>query len=289
MTDKCAIFCLSLAIPRENIFNEGPGSRHPPAAPGSSAPKGPVMNPYAAICDDFGIFAYLNTKLELPSSTETVLHFFEAIQKSFPDMRQFERGEAGEFVLEEDTDEGSLRSVTLEPRRLASAHMNPDSLEDADRQHERVLDIAPYHLDLSSLNCDSLDVLFTFDFMYRGNHHAVVAEALAQGSPFEGLLQLPGSRVTHFEPSMMVTLDDDGRLQARLWIETRTSAQQVQSGNFNEMPIRVYFQLHQEWSRQPFKSFSEAYWHRRRLAQELVESHVLPGILLPLQQTIAMR
>ena len=120
------------------------------------------MNPYAALCDDFGIFAYLNTKLELPTGTETVLHFFEAIQKSFPNMTEFERRETGEYALEEDREEGSMRSVTLEPRRLASAHMNPDSLEDADRQHERVLEIAPYHLDLSSLNCESLDVVFTF-------------------------------------------------------------------------------------------------------------------------------
>ncbi len=247
------------------------------------------MNPYAALCDDFGIFTYLNTKLELPSNSETVLHFFESIQKTFPAMTEFERRESGEFVLEEDREEGSMRSVTLEPRRLASAHMNPDSLEDADRQHERVLEIAPYHLDLSSLNCESLDVVFTFDFLFQGNHDEVVAEALAQGSPFEGMLQLPGSRVTHFEPSMMVTLDDHGKLQARLWVESRTTAFQVQTGHYTETPITVYFQLHQDWSRPPFKSFSEAYWHRRHLAQELVESHVLPGILLPLHQTISTR
>jgi hypothetical protein len=247
------------------------------------------MNPYAALCDDFGLFAYLNTKLDLPTGSETVVHFFETIQKSFPQMTEFARRENGEFVLEEDRNEGSLRSVTLESRRLASAHMNPDSLEDADRQHERVLEIAPFHLDLSRINCDSLDVVFTFDFLYQGNHDEVVAEALAQGSPFEGLLQLPGSRVTHFEPSMMVTLDDHGRLQARLWVESRTTAYQVQTGTYTEAPITVYFQLHQDWNRQPFKNFSDAYWNRRHLAQELIESHVLPGILLPLHQTISTR
>jgi hypothetical protein len=247
------------------------------------------MNPFAAICDDFGVFAYLNTKLDLPTASETVLHFFEAIQKSFPEMTGFERREGGEFVLEEEQEEGSLRSVTLESRRLASAHMNPPSLEDADRQHERVLDLAPYHLDLSSLNCDSLDVVFTFDFLYNGNHDEVVAEALAQGSPFEGLLQLPGSRVTHFEPSLMVTLDDACRLQARMWVESRTTAFQVKTGQYTEAPITVYFQLHQEWAGNQFKSFAEAYRERRRLAQELVESHVLPGILQPLHLTITTR
>lgn len=247
------------------------------------------MNPFAAVCDDFGVFAYLNTKLELPTSSETVLHFFEAIQKSFPEMTAFERRESGEFVLEEEQEDGSLRSVTLEPKRLASAHMNPPSLEEADRQHERILDLAPYHLDLSGLNCDSLDVVFTFDFLYNGNHDEVVAEALAQGSPFEGLLQLPGSRVTHFEPSLMVTLDDACRLQARMWVESRTTGFQVKTGQYAEAPITVYFQLHQEWNGNRFKSFSEAYHDRRRLAQELVESHVLPGILQPLHLTITTR
>jgi hypothetical protein len=167
--------------------------------------------------------------------------------------------------------------------------MNPASLEDADRQHERVLDLAPYHLDLSALNCESLDVVFTFDFLYNGNHDEVVAQALAQGSPFEGLLQLPGSRVTHFEPSLMVTLDDACRLQARMWVESRTTGFQVKTGQYTEAPITVYFQLHQEWGGTQFKNFAEAYRDRRRLAQELVESHVLPGILQPLHLTISTR
>ena len=34
------------------------------------------MNPYTALCDDFGVYVYLNTKMELPSNRETVLHFF---------------------------------------------------------------------------------------------------------------------------------------------------------------------------------------------------------------------
>jgi len=247
------------------------------------------MNPFSSYCDDFGIFADVNTKLDLPSSSETVLHFFDAIQKTFPQMTSFERREADQFVLEEDQDEGSLRSVTLEPRRLASVHMNPATLEDADRQHMRVLEIAPYHLDLTALNCDSLDVVFTFDFNYQGNHDEIIAEALAQGSPFEGMLQLPGSRVTQFEPSMMVTLDEEGLLQARLWVESRTTVFQVRSGQFDRAPIRVYFQLHQDWSRAPFKTFAEAYKNRRRLAQELIETHVVPNILVPLHQTIATR
>lgn len=247
------------------------------------------MNPYCGLCDDFGGFCYLNAKLDLPSSSETVLHFFDAIQKHFPTMTGFERRESGDFVIEEEGEEGSLRSVILEQRRLTSAHMNPDDLGDADKQHETVLSMAPFHLDFSFRNCNSLDVVFTFDFLYTGNHDEVIAEALSQGSPFESFLQLPGSQVTHFEPSMAVDLEEGGRLQARLWVESRTSAFEVQTGQYKEAPITVYFQVHQDWGSRPFKSYGEAYQSRRRLAQELIESQVLPGVLLPLQQTISTR
>ena len=42
------------------------------------------MNPYPTLCDDFGLAMYLNTRMELPTRRETVLHFFETLQKAFP-------------------------------------------------------------------------------------------------------------------------------------------------------------------------------------------------------------
>src|SRR5262249_15097595 len=70
-------------------------------------PEVPKMNPYSSLCDDFGVYVYLNTKMELPSGRETVLHFFDSLQKSFPQMTDFDRRENGEFVLEEDREKGS--------------------------------------------------------------------------------------------------------------------------------------------------------------------------------------
>ena len=95
------------------------------------------MNPYPTLCDDFGVYVYLHTKVDLPSSAETVLHFFDAVQKAFPDLTEFERREAGEYVLEEDREQESCRSVALDSRRLVSAYTNPPTLEDADAQQDR--------------------------------------------------------------------------------------------------------------------------------------------------------
>src|SRR5262245_42908325 len=103
------------------------------------------MHPYSSFCDDFGVYIYLNTKMELPTGRETVLHFFDAARKSFPRMTDFERRENGEYVLEEDRETGSYRWVSLEAKRLSSGFVNPPTVEVADTQHLRVLDIAPYH------------------------------------------------------------------------------------------------------------------------------------------------
>src|SRR5262245_12106156 len=179
------------------------------------------MNPYTALCDDVGLAVYLTTRMDLPSRRETVLHFFETLQKSFPQMIDFDRRDNGDFVLEEDRDQGRYRWVTLESRRLCSGYVNPPDLDDADAQHERVLEVAPAHLDLTALDCEAIDVSFTFDFLYSGNHDEVVAEALGARSALEPLLQLPGGRVINYEPSIMLALDESCRLQSRLSIETR--------------------------------------------------------------------
>src|SRR5437867_5609171 len=179
------------------------------------------MNPYSSLCDDFGVYVYLNTKTELPTGRETVLHFFESLKRRFPQMTDFDHRDSGEYVLEEDREQGSYRWVTLETRRICSGYVNPPSVEDADKQHERILEVAPYHLDFSPLDCEALDVLFAFDFMYSGNHDEVVAEALGLNTTLEALLQISGTRVINYEPSLMLSLDEGCRLQCRLSVETR--------------------------------------------------------------------
>ncbi|MGE3806351.1 MAG: hypothetical protein AB7K24_16910, partial [Gemmataceae bacterium] len=208
------------------------------------------MNPYASLADDFGIFVYLNTKMELPAGRETVLHFFDSIQKTYPSLTDFDCRENGEFCLEEDREKGSYRWVTLENRRICSGYVSPPLVEDADTFHDRVLELAPYHLDFNALDCEALDVLFSFDFMYKGNHDEVVAEALGLNTTLESLLKLPGSRVINYEPALMLTLDEDCRLQCRLCIETRTNAYQIRTGQFADAPISVYFTIRQYWGRQ---------------------------------------
>ena len=247
------------------------------------------MTPYGSLCDDFGVCVYLNTKMELPGRREPVLHFFESLQKTFTEMTDFDRRENGDYSLESDREGGSYRWVTLESRRLCTGYVNPPSLEDVDYTNERVLTMAPFHLDVSSLDAEALDVMFSFDFTYAGNHDEVVAEALAAGTPLEQMLGIPGSKVINYEPSVMMALDEQCRLQSRLSIETRTNAYQIRTGQFPEAPISVYFTIRQYWGKQSFKTFLESYHNQRKIAQELVESHVIPNVLQPLSRTISAK
>lgn len=247
------------------------------------------MNSYGSLCDDFGVSAYLMGKVDMPTGRETVLHFFEALQKSFPKMTEFEKRENGEYTLEEDRDAGSYRWASLDSRRLCTGFVNPPAVEDADEHNQRVLEMATYHLDLHGLQTDALDTLFYFDFIYQGNHDEVVAEALATNTPLEGLSQLPGGRVLHFQPTLMMALDETCQLQGRLSVETRTSAYQVRTGQFTESPISVYFTVRQFWGKQPYKTFVESYQNQRRLLDELVTQYVIPNVITPLQKVIGAK
>jgi hypothetical protein len=226
--------------------------------------------------------------MALPTGRETVLHFFESLQKAYPRMTNFQVRESGEFVLEEDKESGSYRWVTLEARRLCSGYVAPPRLEDADQQHERVFELAPFHLNINNLDCEALDVLFAFDFVYNGNHDEVVAEAFGLNTSLEGLMGIPNARVINFEPSVMMALDEQMRLQCRLSIETRTNAFQVRTNQFNDEPISVYFTVRQYWGGMQ-RTFIDSYRRQREILQELVDHHVIPAVIRPLAQVIAAK
>jgi hypothetical protein len=246
------------------------------------------MNTYSSVvCDDFGVYVYTNTKMELPTRREIVLNFFDSLHKMYPRMTEFDHRETGEFVLEESREEGSYRWTALETRRYCSGYVNPPSLDEADQFHERILEVAPYHLDFHALDCEALDVVFAFDLMCASNHDEIVAEALGLPPSLENLVQNTGIKVLNFQPSLMLALDEGCRLQCRLNVETRTNPYQVRTGQFQEAPISVYFTVRQYWERQPYKTFQESYRNQRRVCQEIVDNHIIPGVIRPLAQAIA--
>ncbi|MEX0725473.1 MAG: hypothetical protein WEB58_19225 [Planctomycetaceae bacterium] len=247
------------------------------------------MLSYGDLADDFYVNLNLNTEMQLPAARETILGFFERVQKSYPTMRNFFTRESGDFVLEEDKDQGHQRWLTLEPRRVCSGYINPPNIDTAVEQHDLILQLVPYMLSVSPLDCEALDYMIGFDFSYRGNHDQLVAEALGSGHALDGLLSHPGGKVLNFEPSATITLDESCRLQARLMIETRTNAYQVRRGDYGEEQISVYFTMRQYGSLEPNTSFEETLRRLRSKSEELIESLVIEQVLKPLAHAIAAR
>ena len=247
------------------------------------------MNSYNSLADDYYANMNLNTEMALPSSRETILGFFERVQKTYPSMRNFYTRESGDFVLEEDKEQGHYRWIAIEPRRVCSGYVNPPDVESAMEQHRLVLELIPYMLSVSTLDCEALDFMMGFDFVYRGNHDALVVEALGASSAMDGMLDLPGSQVINFEPSVTVSLDDTCRLQARLMVETRTNAYHVRRGDFPEEHISVYFTVRQYGSLGPGVAFEDTLQRLREHNERMISQHVIDQVLRPLAQAISAK
>jgi len=247
------------------------------------------MNRYSSLCDDFYINMNLSTEMELPANRETILHFFERVQKNYPSMRNFYCRERGDFVLEEDKDRGDYRWATIEPRRVCSGQVNPETIEDAMDQHQLVLELAPYMLSVSPLDCEALDLLFGFDFSYRGNHNEVVTEALGLSPAMERMAEVPGATMINYEPSVTIALDENCRTQCRLSVATRTSAYQVRTGDFSEEQLSVYVTARQYGSLGPDSSFKTVMDNLLQVCQEMLAQHVIEHVIQPLKRTIALK
>ena len=247
------------------------------------------MSRYSTFSDDFYINVNLNTEMELPSTRETLLHYFEQVQKHFPTMRNFYCRDRAEYVMEEDKERGHYRWTTVEPRRVCSGHVNPGSVDEAMKLHTVIMETLPYALSVSRLDCESLNVMFGFDFTYRGNHNQLISDALGVAPAFEKFLEIPGASVVACEPSFQIALDDDCQVQCRLSIETRTTAYHVRTGEFPEEQLSVYLTARRYGSFEPGESLAAVTNRLANLCREIVDDHVVDHVLRPLQQAIALR
>lgn len=247
------------------------------------------MSSYASLADDFYVNMNLATEMELPGQRETILHFFECLRKKYPAMRKFYCRDKRDFVLEEDKEGGRYRWTSVESRRLSSGQVNPPSLEAALDQHRFILDLAPPILSVSPIDCEALDLLFGFDFAYRGNHNALLAEALGVGQSLEKLADIPGARVIDYEPSLTLSVDEDCRVQVRVSTEARTNAFQVRTGEFTDDQLSVYVTARQYGSLEAGSSFVEAIERLFALGREVVDGCVTDQILRPLARAISLK
>lgn len=247
------------------------------------------MSHYSRHSDDFYVNMNLNTEMELPNSRDAVLHFFDRLQKQYPTMTNFYCRDNSEFVLEEDKEQGQYRWATIESSRVSSGYVNAENLEESLAQHRLVLELVPYLLSVTPLDCESLNLTFGFDFTYQGNHNELVAEVLGVVPAFERLADHPSATLTNNEPSIQMAMDEDCRVQCRVSLETRTTAYHVRTGQFPEEQLSVYVTARRYGSLDSGEDYVDAMQHLSEFCQEMVDNHVIDHILRPLQQAIAIK
>lgn len=248
-----------------------------------------MPTPFSAFVDDFYVNMRLGSQMNLPHHRDTVLHFFDRIQKEFPEMTRFRKRKGSEFSLDEDRTNESYRWLSLESRRLASGSVNPESIPDAIKLHTFLLELAPFHLGLSPLEIDHLDVLFGFDLEFEGNHDEVIAESLLPDSPLLCLSEESGIRPVDVQPTVTMSLSEDHRLQARIDVVTRTNHSPTQSGTSSDDMISVYLIVRRYWGDKPKESLGHIFMQMTEKAEMLCEKYIVPKILRPISTAIASR
>jgi hypothetical protein len=248
------------------------------------------MSKYSSLCDEFYIHANLNTEMELPSGRETLLHFFEQIKKKYPSLQNFYGRERNEYVLEEDKQQkGSHRWISAEKKRICSGHMNPNEVDEAIEQHAFVMDTIPYTLSVSPLDCESLNLMYGFEFAYRGNHNELLAEALGMTPAMEKMVDIEGAKLVAFDPSIQIALEDDCRTQCRISVEPRTTAYHVRTGEYPEEQLSVYLTMRRYGSLNSDETYEAKLRDLHHRAIRILDEYVVESIVEPLRAIIAIK
>jgi hypothetical protein len=248
-----------------------------------------MANAYSSLCDDFYMDMFVNTELELALQSDTVLAFFERIQKQYPAMGHFARRENNEYCLEEDRTSGQYRWVSLEGQRVGSGIANPRDFADAYSQDKFILELIPYMLGVSHLDVDSLDVSLAMDFYCVGDHDQIIAEATGSGA-FNCLGDLSAAKTIDYSPSIVVALSDDFRTQARISVESRTSIfDPDRIPESLDEAISLFFTVRQYPSSDAKFDTVRSFERQCRLAEELMADKIVPNLVQPLLNVIAQK
>jgi len=240
---------------------------------------------YAALCTDFYVNQKLTMKMELPADRETILHMFDRVRKSVPGMDRFRRYE-GELSLESSRRDPEYRWLSVWGNDVRTGHVNPESMEEAYELHRLVLETAPYHLTISPLDVDHLELMFGFDLECRSNHDEVVADALFTNTPMADLLHMPESHVLEMQPAFGMSLTESGDLQAYFEVKTRRKNRRGRSGRYRNDPISVLLTLRRYGSVREVGELTDLFNELAARGEALLNERLVPSLLLPISRQI---
>ena len=243
---------------------------------------------YGALCTDFYLNQKLALKLDLPSERETILHLFDRIRRSMPDMDRFRRYD-GELALESSKHEGEYTWLALRRASIRTGHVNPSTIDEAHKLHQLILEVSPYHLTISPLDIDYIELMFGFDLECKGNHDEVIFDALFHDSPMANLTQVPGyedARALDVQPIFGVALCDEGNLQAFFEIKTRAKSQRGDDSRYHDEPISLFLTVRQYGPIEQIDQLPKIYEQLHGHCETLASERLIPDLLTPIARQI---
>ena len=240
---------------------------------------------YGALCTDFYINQKLALKMDLPSDRETVLHFFDLIRRAMPSMHRFRRYD-GELALESSRRDAEYKWLAMRRTSVRTGHVNPQSLAEAYRFHQLMLEFAPHHLTISPLDVDYLELMFGFDLECSDNHDEVVFDALYANTPLGKSLKLGDKKMLDVQPVFGINLTDSGDMQAYLEVKTRRRSRRGSARATRHEPISLFLTVRKYG---PVDSVEDLQGHFDILAQHcesLANERLVPGLLTPIARHI---
>jgi hypothetical protein len=266
-----------------------------------------MSDSYRALSSDFYINQKLSLKLDLPRERQTILDLFDRVRRQFPSMNQFRRYR-DEVALEADQNAAEHRWVAIRNNNIRSGVVNPERLGEGDASehlrgsgstggaggatgaasgyalHRHVLEVAPFFMSISPLDVDYVELLYGFDMLADRNHDEIVYEALVSQSPLARVLDVPGSRIVDCQPLFGVVLEDadsTGGIEVNFEIKTRSGSRQGR-----DEPISIYLILRKYGPVNEIKQLPEILSHLIRYGEELVDTRVVPNIVVPIRDAI---
>lgn len=242
---------------------------------------------FGALCTDFYINQKLTLKMDLPTERETILHFFERIRQQVPGMSKFRKFD-GELALESvrKKDDPRYQWMSMRKNWIRAGVVNPDTMQDAYKFHQLVLRQAPYHLSISPLDVDYIELTFGFDLECQDNHDEVIYRALFADTPLGQVMDINGAKVLDCQPFVSVNLNESGDLQAFFEVKTRGKSRRGNSQRYADEPISLYLTVRQygpvETLDQLHTNFPDLAEHCSRLAID----KMVPDLLTPIARHI---
>lgn len=240
---------------------------------------------FGALCTDFYVNQKLALKMDLPGERDTILHYFDRMRKAVPSLNKFRRFD-GELALESARHDPEYRWLALRRTSLRAGHVNPDTMEQAQKFHHEILEASPHYLSISPLDVDYQEILFGFDLECQDNHDEVIFEALFADTPLAQAVKVPGARYLDVQPVFGMALTPGGDVQAYFEIKTQAKTRRGTPRQGETEPISLFLSLRRFGPVDRIEDLPVRFDQLIEHAETLATERLVPHLLTPIAKHI---